>query len=105
MFKFDDPSNVAEPDNSPVRETCLTFASLVAVEALPITEAVIKPAWKLPSASLCTKVFAVLVTASVGLSYLREFHGVTPSPILIRPVSISIPSSPMANVGLTFCHS
>jgi len=75
------------------------------VEEFPIKDAVIIPAWKFPSASLCTKVLGVLVIDSRGLSYFNEFHVVTPSPILIRPVSISIPSSPMANVGLTFDYS
>ena len=66
---------------------------------------VIAPAEKLPSASLWINVFGVFVTDSRGLSYFKEFQEVTPSPILIRPVSISIPSSPMANVGFTLDHS
>ena len=64
----------------------------MAVAALPITVAVIAPAWKLPSASLFTSVLAAFDSVSSGLSYLKLFHGVTPSPILIRDVSISIPS-------------
>ena len=90
---------------SPVNAICLVLARRVAVAALPIKEPVTVPAWKLPSASLCTNVFGVLVIDSRGLSYFNEFQEVTPSPILIRPVSISIPSSPMANVGFTFDHS
>ena len=102
---FADPSKVDEAVTSPVRAIWRVFARRVAVEALPITDAVIVPAWKLPSASLCTRVLGVFVIDSKGRSYYNEFHAVTPSPILIRPVSISIPNSPMANVGLTFDHS
>ena len=91
---FADPSNEAEPDMSPVRVNERALASLVAVALLPIIEAVMAPASKLPSASRFTSVFAVLLSVSNGLSYLREFHGVTPSPILIREVSSSMPSSP-----------
>ena len=91
---FADPSKVADPDMSPVRVNDLALASLVAVAALPIIDAVMAPASKLPSASRFTRVFAVLLSVSSGRSYLSEFHGVTPSPILIREVSSSIPNSP-----------
>ena len=80
------------------------MARRVEVEALPINVAVTAPAWKLPSASRLTSVLAAFDSVSSGLSYLNEFQGVTPSPILIRYVSISIPSSPCARIGLMFAH-
>ena len=94
MVKFEDPSNVPLPDISPPRAICRAFANLVAVAELPTSEAVMAPASKLPSASLFTSVFAVFDSVSIGLSYLREFQAVTPSPTFSREVSISIPNSP-----------
>ena len=68
MERFPDPSKVPEPAKSLDNCICLGFASLDAVAALPITVAVIEPALKLPSASLTTRVFAVLATDSIGRS-------------------------------------
>ena len=67
MLMLAEPSNDAEPDMSPVRVKFLALASLVAVAALPIKEAVMAPASKLPSASLFTRVLAMLESASSRL--------------------------------------
>ena len=68
MVKFADPSKVPLPDMSPPRVICLAFANLVAVAELPTRDPVIAPASKLPSASLLTRVFAVLDSVSSGRS-------------------------------------
>ena len=60
------PSTDVEPVTSPVRETVLAVAHLVAVEAFPANAAVIVPAAKFPLSSRFTIIFAVLrLVASV----------------------------------------
>ena len=102
--RFAPPSKVLEPVKSPVRETCLVEDRRSAVEALPISVAV--TAWN----SLRYERPIESVSATANTLVQRDADGnfsagtVTPSPILIRPVSSSIPNSPCASVGFELLH-